>query len=65
MDEQLGIGSFVWAQLTYDTLRTSKRGKSEEEIAWHNCEDDMWYFTNDYANDHKVRKGPWSDIIIS
>ena len=63
-DEQLEIGSFEWVQLTYDLLRGSKDGVEEEEIAWLNCSDDCWHFTNDFTNEYGYRQGPWSDIII-
>ena len=77
-DETLQIGKFEWVQLTHDLLRGFADENSdnnsltfrdydidEEEIAWFNYDENVWYLTNDYAYTHKLRKGPWTDIIIS
>lgn len=61
-DRRLEVGEFLWVQLTYTDLRA---GNDDEEwdIAWID-EDGDWFLNENYAKEHDLFIGPWSDIII-
>jgi len=62
-DRNMVIGEFLWVQLTYTDLHAGNENDEEWDIAWIDEYGD-WFLNENYAKEHDLFIGPWSDIII-
>ena len=51
---------FEWVQFTYHNIRVSPDGNDFGFMD----ENGYWNLTDKVAERHKIKKGPWSDVII-